>query len=94
MGENAKFDENHIVSSLVIDEVTRETIKLRVNSITGELLVHMDITKRVDTGTPKTKKFDDNFRDVAKGYDNVNDEVKPLLVDENSNLLVDAFIIN
>ena len=85
-----KRDQNDIQVTTGIDNVTGAIVPLRVDPVTGRLLVKWTVSGHTSLGTA-TKQIDENGMRVARGVTSSN-IIKPLLTDPTNAgyVLVDA----
>jgi hypothetical protein len=84
-----KTDENNeYVSLATSDDVNENPQELRVDPVTGRLLVELHCLPEVER-TLNSQKIDENNETVAEAVDD-DGEIKPLLIDSrNGHLLID-----
>ena len=83
-------DENHItVEAGVSDDANQDITMLRVDPVTGYLLVAISSTTATSANTNSVARRDQNHIPVCLGYDETNDILVEILTDENGYLLCD-----
>lgn len=88
--EIIKRDQNfRTVGAGVTDDASLDISMLRVDPVTGYLLIDVTVTGSSSANATQIASRDENFRPVCLGYDETNDILVEILTDENGYLLAD-----
>ncbi len=94
MSEVIKRDQNfRTVGAGVTNDASLDITMLRVDPITGYLLVNISDTGSTSANASQIAKRDQNFRPVCLAWDETNQVLQEILTDSQGNLLCDVTFI-